>query len=218
MTTDAGVPSVDRGQRQRHRLVPREQLAAEYATRYGSPEVATYALAVRDVVEGCAAIGPVDTWRKLADLIRHGRPARDRARWRKKLSRHFTAESKGPPWQTVVLVVRHAVPETDRAATLARLGRLYQAARGDEPPTGSHPGPGGDNRGAPGDPVGPERSLAELNRENAHLRRIVADKDRMVADRDREIVRLRAELRGRRQDAPGGRPLPPQAPPPAREP
>jgi hypothetical protein len=199
MTTDADTPPIDdRRQRQRHRLVPRGQLAVEYEARYGSAAVSEYGLAVRDVVEGCARIGPIDTWRKLAELICQGKPARDRARWRKTLSRHFTAESKGPPWQTVMLVVKHALPEAEREAALTRFGRLYLAARGDKPPTGEVPEPASGNRAAPDDPDGRGQSLAEVTWQNERLRR-------MVATKDREIVRLRAELRDRTDGGPRSR-------------
>ncbi|MEU0547096.1 hypothetical protein [Micromonospora sp. NPDC005979] len=127
----------------RHRLVSRSKLEAQHAQRYHNPAVATYALAVREIVANCSEIGPIDTWRKLADLVHTPRTDPDRAsrsrkqlRLRKKLSRHFTAESKGPPWQTVMLVVKYALPPEFRRERLAQFAELYELARGEKPPNG----------------------------------------------------------------------------------
>lgn len=184
MTSDTSTPTPPTGRHQRHCLVPREQLAADYEARYCSKAVSEYALAVRDLVELSPEIGAVDTWSRLAARICHKRSGRTWATWRKRLSRHFTTETKGPPWQTVELVVRHTVAEADRVATLSRLERLYEAARG-EPPT--------KRRRASDDPAHPEgvdlratpdgadstagdahQIIARLEAENASLRRTLA--------------------------------------------
>ncbi|MFI5928833.1 hypothetical protein ACIA3K_23075 [Micromonospora sp. NPDC051543] len=129
----------------RRRLVSRSKLEAQYAQRYHNPDVAAYTLAVREAVE--AEIGQVDTWQRLADRIhpptsdpdRASRARKQSRMLRKKLSRHFTAESKGPPWQTVMLVVKHAVPEEFQQQRLAYFAELYELARGEKPPTGDRP-------------------------------------------------------------------------------
>ncbi|WBB78288.1 hypothetical protein O7606_18895 [Micromonospora sp. WMMD882] len=138
MTTDNDAAPGFRG-RTRRRLVPRAELAAALRSRYGSAAVADYALAVRDVIENCPGIGAVDTWSRLAGRVCRNRSAHDRDRYRKRFSRHFTVETEGPPWQTVVLVVRHALPREERDAALARFAELYEAARGERPPTGERP-------------------------------------------------------------------------------
>ena len=138
-------------QHQRHRLVARALLAAGYESRYGSTAVSAYGLAVRDVVESCPEVGPIDTWSRLSERICRDRPGRNRDTLRKRLSRHFTTETKGPPWPTVVLVVEYTVPKADRAATLDHLGRLYEAAREERPPS----------RGR--EPAGPVRPHAETH-------------------------------------------------------
>ncbi|WFE63181.1 hypothetical protein [Micromonospora sp. WMMD714] len=210
MTSGTGTPTPPTGRHQRHCLVPREQLAAGYVSRYGSTAVSAYALAVRDLVELSPEIGAVDTWSRLAARICDNRSGRTWATWRKRLSRHFTTETKGPPWQTVVLVVTHTVAEADRAATLGRLERLYEAARG-EPPTkrrravDDQPHPEGvDRRTAPdeADPIPGDayRIIARLRAENASLRRTLAARNAL----------LRAITGATGQAAPGGghRPAP----------
>ncbi|KXK61823.1 hypothetical protein AWW66_11605 [Micromonospora rosaria] len=191
MTSQNAGPVRTRGRHRRHRLADRTELAAEFTARYG-PAVAEYALAARDLVERCPEIGPIDTWSRLADAICGGRPEWRQENWRKRLSRHFTTESKGPPWQTVVLVAKVTVPEVDRRATLDDLARLHRSARGDWPPAW-HPADDGcpDRAGgtgiaqtAPGSPESPE--LARLRRENAVLHR-------QLAASQAEIERLRAE-------------------------
>ncbi|MET8040724.1 hypothetical protein ABZU25_07645 [Micromonospora sp. NPDC005215] len=185
MTTEDGVPLPQEERTRRHRLVPRSVLEAKYQQRYDNPAVSTYALAVRDVVENCPEIGPIDTWQKLADQICLPRPDRDRSLWRKKLSRHFTAESKGPPWQTVVLVVEHALPPEARRQQLAHFAELYALARGEKPPTGTR-----DERaeGATGALSGPDLER-ELRQKNTDLeRKLLAC---MV-----EISKLRADQAG----------------------
>lgn len=137
MTTEVDMPLPPEERIRRHRLIPRSVLEAKFQQRYDHPAVSRYALAVRDAVEMCPEIGPIDTWQKLSDRICLLRPERDRTAWRKKLSRHFTAESKGPPWQTVVLVVEHALPPEDRRQKLAHFAELYALARGEKPPTGT---------------------------------------------------------------------------------
>ncbi|MEK8108803.1 hypothetical protein NKG94_35780 [Micromonospora sp. M12] len=154
MTTEADPPFPAEERTQRHRLVPRAILEAQYRKRYHNPAVSAYALAVREIVEACPEIGPIDTWQKLADRSCPPRPDRDRAsrtkkltRLRKKLSRHFTAESKGPPWQTVVLVVDHALPAELRrrswpsspTCTSRRAGRSHRSALATNAPR-SRPG------------------------------------------------------------------------------
>ncbi|MFE9193212.1 hypothetical protein ACFYL6_26790 [Micromonospora sp. NPDC007208] len=144
MTTEADPPLPSEERTQRHRLVPRAILEAQYRKRYHNLAVSAYGLAVREIVEACPEIGPIDTWQKLADRSFPPRPDRDGAsrakkltRLRKKLSRHFTAESKGPPWQTVMLVVDHALPAELRREKLAQLADLYELARGEKPPIGT---------------------------------------------------------------------------------
>ncbi|MBQ1074136.1 hypothetical protein KBX06_13335 [Micromonospora sp. C31] len=167
-------------QHQRHRLVPRARLAADYEARYGSAAVAAYGLAVRDVVEGCPEIGPVDTWSRLAELICRERPGRHRNTLRKKLSRHFTAETKGPPWPTVVQVVEFTVAPGERPALLDHLGRLYEEARKEKPPSegrepaGPHVDPGADAgrtaRREQQEIASLKQQLADSRAENARLR------------------------------------------------
>ncbi|MFI6227136.1 hypothetical protein ACIBCR_07415 [Micromonospora echinospora] len=206
MTIDNDAASRFRG-RDRRRLVPRTQLAADYQAVYGSPAVAAYALAVRDIVEGCPTIGPVDTWRRLANRICRDNPYRNRDKWRRNLSRHFTTESKGPPWQTVVLVVDHALPEPERAAALDRFADLYEAARGERPPTGGPSrstvaGATGTDQNAPND-VPHQRLVTRLRHENALLRRqLAAARDRLAAS-EAENGRLRAALDGPARRGPG---------------
>ncbi|MFG1649119.1 hypothetical protein ACGFIE_04275 [Micromonospora sp. NPDC049275] len=151
--------------------------------------MAAYALAVRDIVETCPEIGPIDTWQRLADRIYTpqsdpDRPARIRKQTllRKKLSRHFTAESKGPPWQTVVLVLKHALPAELRPEKQAQLAALYEQARGEEPPTGDHPGRAEDATGA----FAASAVERDLRRENHELKQQLADC--MV-----EVSKLRAD-------------------------
>lgn len=186
MTTD-----IDASPRTRRRLVPRADLAAAYQAAYGSAKVAEYALAVRDLVERCPEIGPVDTWSRLAERICRDNPHRDQARWRKTLSGHFTTETKGPPWQTVVLVVRYTLPATEREAALARFADLHEAARGERPPTGERPPAGAD--------PSEQRAVSRLRQENARLRQ-------RLAASEAENDRLRAALRGPtyRRSEPGG--------------
>ncbi|MFE0593795.1 hypothetical protein [Micromonospora echinospora] len=206
MTIDNDAASRFRG-RTRRRLVPRRQLAADYQAVYGSPAVAEYALAVRDIVEGCPTIGPVDTWRRLANRICRDNPYRNRDKWRRILSRHFTTESKGPPWQTVVLVVDHALPEPERAAALDRFADLYEAARGERPPTGgpSRSGPEGatgTDQNTPGS--GPHQRLVNrLRHENALLRHQLAAVRERLATSEAENGRLRAALDGPAHRGPG---------------
>ncbi|MFF3869433.1 hypothetical protein [Micromonospora sp. NPDC001898] len=180
MTSDTSTSPSPRGWHRRHWLVPRERLADEYESRYGSTAVSAYGLAVRDLVEGCPGIGAVDTWSRLAERICRNKPARDRDAWRKRLSRHFTAETKGPPWQTVVLVVECIVAEAEREDTLGHFEQLYEAARGERPPSGHRTaGP------AHPDVIDPEAdadrpdecartTIAQLLRENASLRQRLA--------------------------------------------
>ncbi|QDY05781.1 hypothetical protein FJK98_00260 [Micromonospora sp. HM134] len=197
MPSHPSTPSPTRGRHQRHWLVPREHLAAGYAARYGSTAVSEYALAVRDLIERSPEFGAVDTWSRLAERICRNRPGRDRDTWRKRLSRHFTTETKGPPWQTVVLVVECTVAPADRQATLRRFERLYEAARGEPPTDRRTPTADPTDPGAfPPDPAGDDaRTLvAHLLRENASLRRT-------LTAREAEISLLRATL-----DAPGRRP------------
>ncbi|WP_422753975.1 hypothetical protein [Micromonospora sp. WMMD708] len=212
MLSDTSTPTPVRGRHQRHWLVPREHLAAGYAARYGSPAVSEYALAVRDLVEQAPEIGAVDTWSRLAERICRDRPGRDRDTWRKRLSRHFTTETKGPPWQTVVLVVECTVAPADRQATLRRFERLYEAARG-EPPTDRRPTDGRAHPHGPGEqansPDGSTpttddagRVIAQLRSENAVLRRT-------LAAREAENDLLRATIRATNRPAPNGRPHPP---------
>ncbi|OWV03920.1 hypothetical protein B5D80_21700 [Micromonospora wenchangensis] len=226
MPSHTSTPSPARGRHQRHWLVPREHLAAGYAARYGSPAVSEYALAVRDLVEQAPEIGAVDTWSRLAERICRNRPGRDRDTWRKRLSRHFTTETKGPPWQTVVLVVECTVAPADRETTLHRFERLYEAARGEPPtdrrtrptgpagpgasrpdPTGpgaSRPGPAGDGDSRPG-PAGfdvrPDPAGEDARTLVAHLLRENASLRRTLTAREAEISLLRAAL-----DAPARRP------------
>ncbi|WFE95589.1 hypothetical protein [Micromonospora sp. WMMD987] len=210
MTSDTGTPTPSTGRHQRHCLVPRERLAADYASRYGSTAVPAYALAVRDLVELSPEIGAVDTWSRLAARICDKRSGRAWATWRKRLSRHFTTETKGPPWQTVMLVVEHTVAEADRAATLRRLERLYEAARG-EPPTrrlptvGGPTGPEGVDPSATApdgtDPTGQDahQIISRLRAENASLRRALA-----VRKAQNDLLRAAIETRDR--ETRGGRP------------
>ncbi|MGX4657590.1 hypothetical protein ACWCHM_28300 [Micromonospora sp. SCSIO 07396] len=209
MSSPTSTPSPDRGRHQRHWLVPREHLAAGYAARYGSPAVSEYALAVRDLIERSPEFGTVDTWSRLAERICRNRPGRDRDTWRKRLSRHFTTETKGPPWQTVVLVVECTVAAADRAATLSRFERLYEAARG-EPPTDRRPAADRahpDGCGPPGTATGGAARaegdaglvIAQLRAENAVLRRT-------VAAREAENELLRATLDAVHRTVPKGHP------------
>lgn len=208
MAPHTSTPPPARGRHQRHWLVPREHLAAGYAARYGSPAVSEYALAVRDLVERAPEIGAVDTWSRLAERICRNRPGRDRDTWRKRLSRHFTTETKGPPWQTVVLVVECTVAAADRAATLSRFEQLYEAARG-EPPTDRRPSDGPAHPHRPGPqpttPDGPAptgdagRIIAQLRAENAVLRRT-------LAAREAENDLLRATIKAANRTTPKGRP------------
>ncbi|SCL38617.1 hypothetical protein GA0074692_5074 [Micromonospora pallida] len=207
MTIDNDAASRFQG-RTRRRLVPREQLAADYLTVYGSVAVAEYALAVRDVVEGCPGIGPVDTWRRLANRICRDNPYRNRDKWRRDLSRHFTTESKGPPWRTVVLVVEHTLPQPERAAALDRFADLHEAARGERPPMGEPPRPTGDDATATGqDTSGSaplQRVLTRLRHENVMLRRQLAATRERLAASEAENGRLRAALDGPAHRGPGG--------------
>lgn len=222
MTSDTSTPSAPSARHRRHWLVPREQLAAEYESRYGSPAVSEYGLAVRDVVEKCPGIGAVGTWSRLAERICRGRPGRDRATWRKRLSRHFTAETKGPPWQTVVLVVEYTVPADEREATLGHFERLYEAARGERPPSGSRrPAAGTGRSDAWGDPQASAPTgfdatgtraddrtrtrLAHLLRKNAALHRRLATLRRRLATSEAENDLLRAALRPPARPAGQGR-------------
>ncbi|NBE82369.1 hypothetical protein [Micromonospora rubida] len=185
MTSDTSTSPPPQGWHRRHSLVSRERLADEYEARYGSAAVSAYGLAVRDLVEGCPEIGAVDTWSRLAERICRDRPRLDRDAWRKRLSRHFTAETKGPPWLTVVLVVECIVPEADRETTFSDFARLYEAARGERPPSGlrhgtadpAHP----DALDALDAEAGADRpdertrtTIAHLVRENALLRKKLA--------------------------------------------
>ena len=200
------------GRHRRHRLVSRERLAADYESRYGSPAVSEYALAVRDVIEQCPEIGrstPGAGWPSGSAGTDSGR---DWATWRKRLSRHFTTETKGPPWQTVVLVVECTVAAADREATLLRFAQLYEAARGERPtserrraavdpahPDGSAlqppPGPAGAYRvGDDADPV-----LDALRGENATLKR-------RLAAREAENSLLRATIEAAKRSAPTAHP------------
>ncbi|MGC4808384.1 hypothetical protein [Micromonospora sp. DT233] len=140
MTPQNNTPTFGGEPHVRHRLLPPERLAAAYDERWRSPAVSAYALAVRAVIEDCPEIGPVNTWSRLAERICQGRPGRDRDVWRKKLSRHFAPELKGPPWQTVEMIVRYVVPESEREATLGRFKRLHDAAREGSPRKGCNPG------------------------------------------------------------------------------
>lgn len=220
MTPDSTASPSARGQHRRHRLVPRAELAAGYESRYGSTAVSEYGLAVRDVVETCPEIGPVDTWSRLAGLICRRRPDRDRDGWRKRLSRHFTTETKGPPWQTTVLVVEYAVPAADRNATLERFARLYEAARGEKPPSrrdrtddGTSDADGRDATsgiGRRGEVTAAEQAdaggIAELRRQNAVLRRQLAA-TRAENDLLRAALRAPARQAGQqtsRHRRPGG--------------
>ncbi|MEV4768019.1 hypothetical protein [Micromonospora humida] len=209
MLSDTSTPTPARGRHQRHWLVPREHLAAGYAARYGSPAVSEYALAVRDLVERSPEIGTVDTWSRLAERICRNRPGRDRDTWRKRLSRHFTTETKGPPWQTVVLVVECTVAPADRQATLLRFERLYEAARG-EPPTDRRPTDGRAHPHGTGPQVtSPDgstptaddagRIIAQLRAENAVLRRT-------LAAREAENDLLRATIKAANRTTPKGQP------------
>ncbi|WP_328341631.1 hypothetical protein [Micromonospora sp. NBC_00421] len=217
MTSDTSTPTPPTGRHQRHCLVPREQLAADYESRYGSKAVSEYALTVRDLVELSPEIGAVDTWSRLAARICDRRSGRTWATWRKRLSRHFTTETKGPPWQTVVLVVDHTVAETDRAATLRRLERLYEAARG-EPPTKRRPAtddpvrPGGVDPGATPDGVDPtgddaHRIIAQLRTENASLRTENASLRRTLSAWKARNDLLRATVEATRTGRPRSGPL-----------
>ncbi len=206
MPADFGVPSAGQGGTPRHRLVPREKLAAAYEERWGSATVSEYGLAVRDIVENHPEIGPVDTWHKLAERMFRNKPLRGQtAAWRKRFSRHFTAESKGPPWQTVVRVVESVVPDADRRATRERLARLYEAARGEPPPTGDGDATDRDRRhdGRPAQ-TQPDERTATLHRRIAILERRVAasetEKDQLVVENDR----LTAELDQMRSDNTAG--------------
>ncbi|MGC4744986.1 hypothetical protein ACLQ28_04900 [Micromonospora sp. DT201] len=186
MTTEADVPLPAEERTRRHRLIHRSVLEAQYLQRYGNPAVSVYALAVRDVVEQCPEIGPIDTWQKLADWICRARSDRDQAklsRLRKKLSRHFTAESKGPPWQTVMLVLDHVLTPEFRQQKQAEFTKLYRLARGEEPPTGLP-----DER-AEGRPGAQSGSHIEDK-----LRRRIAELEREVLDGRVEVSQLRANL------------------------
>ncbi|MEU7616208.1 hypothetical protein AB0B27_08950 [Micromonospora rifamycinica] len=210
MTSDTGTPTPPTGRHQRHCLVPRERLAADYAARYGSTAVPEYALAVRDLVELSPEIGAVDTWSRLAARICDKRSGRTWATWRKRLSRHFTTETKGPPWQTVELVVRHTVAEADRAATLRRLERLYEAARG-EPPTRRPPTADGPTRPEGVDPGATAPDGADLTGQDAHriisqLRAENASLRRALAVRKAQNDLLRAAIETRTRETRTGRP------------
>ncbi|MET8090017.1 hypothetical protein [Micromonospora sp. NPDC005220] len=180
---------------QRRRLASRSKLEAQHAQRYRNPAVATYTLAVREAVE--AEIGQVDTWQRLADRIHPPTSGPDRASrarkqsrlLRKKLSRHFTAESKGPPWQTVMLVVKHAVPEELQRQRLAYFAELYELARGEKPPTGDRP-EAEDGTGTLDDPA----TARSLRQEVDEL------KERLVACMV-EVSELRTAIAARHLDA-----------------
>ncbi|MFI0791978.1 hypothetical protein ACH4OY_04635 [Micromonospora rubida] len=217
MTPHNTTPPPAGEQHQRHRLVARARLAAGYESRYGSAAVSAYGLAVRDVVESCPEVGPIDTWSRLSERICRDRPGRNRDTLRKRLSRHFTTETKGPPWPTVVLVVKYTVPKADRAATLDHLGRLYEAAREERPPSRgrepagpvhphaeTHSNDGSGSGYGEGDSSGGSDSSGGcgcedgLRRENASLRR-------MLAASQAENDLLRAALRAPAQQSVGGR-------------
>lgn len=190
MTSENKEPLVAR----RRRLVPRDTLAADYLARYGSPAVAEYALSVRDVAENCPRIGPVDTWSRLARQVARQRRRVDWQQLRRRLSRHFTAETKGPPWPTTVLVVEFALSVERRQPELDRLAWLYRAARGEWPPTGQ---PGGTE--AAGNDAG---RIAQLERENAHLR------ERLETS-ELEAAYWRSHRRRSAERAPNSGPVPP---------
>ncbi|GGM50964.1 hypothetical protein GCM10011608_39810 [Micromonospora sonchi] len=197
MTTDNAEPLPAQGRTPRHRLTPSDQLAAAYLRRYKDPAVAEYALAVRDLVE--RHIGPVDTWSRLAERLCQG-GKREKRIWRKKLSRHFTAECKGPPWQTVDRIVKCIVPSPGRPALLAEFGRLHNAARG-EPPPHEHASAQAREVGESSAHTQPDqrRDPTDLERENADLRR-------RLATSKAEIHRLQGQLRGTGTTMPTGEP------------
>ncbi|MEV4386467.1 hypothetical protein AB0J68_12275 [Micromonospora sp. NPDC049580] len=152
-----------------------------------------YGLAVREIVETCPEIGPIDTWQKLADRIHTPRSDPDRSSrrkkkslLRKKLSRHFTAESKGPPWQTVMLVVKHALPPELRRQRLAHFAELYELARGEKPPSGVRDERAEDDTEGRGGEDVEER-----------LRQRIADLERERLDLRVEVSKLRSALAAR---------------------
>ncbi|MFG2052066.1 hypothetical protein ACGFIW_32135 [Micromonospora sp. NPDC048935] len=186
--------------------------------------MSAYALAVREIVETCPEIGPIDTWQKLADRIYTPQSDPDRASrsrkqslLRKKLSRHFTAESKGPPWQTVMLVVKHALPPEFRRQWLADLAELYELARGERPPNGVRDEPA-ENRTEVRDGHDLERCLrqkiADLERECLDLRVEVselraAQTTRSLGPTSDDLPRQREPLSGSSTPTPNARHFPP---------
>ncbi|MEU4566074.1 hypothetical protein [Micromonospora sp. NPDC023956] len=198
MTNDNAVPSGHR-RRTRHRLTDRDRLAEQLTRYWGDSEVATYALAVRDLVEQHAGIGPVDTWRRAAVEIAcaQARPQGEQAvrrarkdegnlrRLRKKLSWNFGVRSRGPRWLMVELLVRHLVPADEQRVTRRRLATLYRAARGRYPkgflPDAPDPVP------APAPGAGEAPLVEMLQRQQTELR------DRLDASQA-EVLRLRADL------------------------
>ncbi|MEV0324927.1 hypothetical protein AB0H63_00550 [Micromonospora echinospora] len=198
MTNDNGVPP-GRRRRTRHRLTDRDRLAEQLTRHWGDSEVATYALAVRDLVEQHVRIGPVDTWRRAAVELAcaqarpYGEQAVRRARkdegnlrrLRKKLSWNFGVRSRGPRWPLVELLVRHLVPAEEQPETRIRLADLHRAARG-RYPKGFRPdvlGP----VAAPAAEWGEAVLVELLERQKAELT------DRLDASQA-ENLRLRADL------------------------
>ncbi|WP_428962763.1 hypothetical protein [Micromonospora fluostatini] len=218
-----GRPTGTGGSHQRHRLADRASLAEAYTSRHGL-EVAAYALAARDLVEGCGAIRPVDTWSQVANEICAGRPKRDRERFRKRLSRHFTPETKGPPWQTVELVAGVTVPDrSQREAKLKHLALLHRKARGDWPSDwrprhadGSRPPQNQPPQNRPPQTTGPARSgagpgqgsegdeLSWWKRRCAGLEQQLTESRAALATSQGQVTALRVEverLRGRQVNA-----------------
>ncbi|MDG4834796.1 hypothetical protein O7627_36630 [Solwaraspora sp. WMMD1047] len=185
------------GGAERHRLVPAETIRAQCLARYGSGAVAAYLLAVREEVERHPDIGAVDTWSRFARLLHRCSASsnRGRDRIRKELSRHFTVESKGPPWKTAMLVVRYVVPEDRRQRTQAAFAVLYQSARGEPAPTGVP---------APRDPAdagpAPNRGGDPLSAMQAIIDRLRA----RVAVLEKELALARAQLQAARPEPSAG--------------
>ena len=193
---EAAMPP-DQSRIPRHRLVPREKIYADCRAKYGTDEVADYLLAVRDEVERCPDIGGVDTWSRLERRL--GRAAGKRNQRRKALSRHFTLESKGPPWQTAMLVVRHVVTPDRREEVQARFAELYQAARGERPPTG-HPSTSVGQADGPVDRA--RRKKPDEAQVTGDPASVIADMQQLLTDLLEEVAAARKDVGQRRARLP----------------